>query len=176
MDPIYKDLYPVKRPVGMTVLLILSLINAIYQSLSAIVLYVNRPVMEAMLDNGQMEKSLRVLFPTLDDTMVETLMDNVAVQLSVSPNYYLVLLVLYIGSLIGVLRMFKLQRIGFHVYSISQLLILIAAVVFVRPNHPQFSFFNEFLSTLLFILIYHLFFKRIEFMKAMQDKKEDLNP
>ena len=166
MDPINNELYPVKRPVGMTILLILSLINAIYQSLSSLILYLYRPIMENMMESGQIEESLRVLFPTMDNTMFEAMMDNVAVQLQVNPNYYLILFVLFIGSMVGVLKMFKLQRIGFHIYSISQLLMLIAAVAFVRPNNSQFSFFNEFLTTLMFILIYHLFFKRIEFQQS----------
>ena len=172
MDPINNEHNPVKRPVGMTILLILSLVNAIYQSLSALILYIYRPIMENMLESGQIEESFRVLFPTMDNTMVEAVMDNVAVQLQVNPHYYLALFVLFIGSLVGVLKMFKLQRLGFHIYSIAQLLMLIAAVVFVRPYNSQFSFFNEFLTTLMFILIYHLFFKRIEFMRAMQDQKD----
>ena len=147
-------------------MLILSLINAIYQSLSSLILYLYRPIMENMMESGQIEESLRVLFPTMDNTMFEAMMDNVAVQLQVNPNYYLILFVLFIGSMVGVLKMFKLQRIGFHIYSISQLLMLIAAVAFVRPNNSQFSFFNEFLTTLMFILIYHLFFKRIEFQQS----------
>ena len=61
---------------------------------------------------------------------------------------------------------------GFHIYSISQLLILIAEVAFVYSKLPQNPFFNEFLSTVMFILIYYLFFKRIEFMRNQSNQPE----
>ncbi len=176
MDPIYNG-QPVKRPVYMTILLILSFLNAIYQSISSAVLYLFAPSMQKMLDSGQLEESFKTIFPTMDDTMLEVMMDNVAVQLTVNPVYYLILVVLFIGSLTGVLLMFKLQRLGFHIYSISQLLMLIAAVVYVVPLQAQNTFFNDFLFTLMFILIYHLFLKRVELMKAQQERKDDpFNP
>lgn len=177
MDPMNDIVTPVKRPLGMTILLVLSLLNAIYQSVSALVLYFSAPVMRPMLEDGQLEETFRQVLPTMDDTMFEAMMDNVTAQLTVSPTYYLILFVLFIGSLIGVLKMFKLQRLGFHIYSISQLLILIANVVYVQSHQSQLTFFNEFLTTLLFILIYHLFLKRVELMKARQEQKDDpFNP
>ena len=176
MDPILSDTNPVKRPAGMTFLLVLSLLNAIYQALSAIVLYFSRPVMRTMLENGQLEDQIQLFFPNMDDTMMDTLLDGMAAQLDVHPVYYLILFVLYIGSLIGVLKLFKLQRLGFHIYSISQLLLLIAAVVFVVPHQAQSTFFNECLFTLLFILIYHLCLKRVELQARQTDRNPPTDP
>ena len=65
--------------------------------------------------------------------------------------------------------MFKLQRVGFHFYSISQILMLIAAVVFVYSKQGQDTFLNEFLTTMMFILIYHLYLKRIEFQQQINN-------
>lgn len=161
-----------KRPVGMTILLVLSLLNAIYQIISSIFIFFLMPVMKEMMENGQFEDLWESYFPSLDPSMVETLSTNLSTQLSVSPYYYLLLAVLYAGSLAGVLRMFKLQRIGFHIYSISQLLILIAEVAFIYSKLPQNPFFNEFLMTVLFILIYHLYFKRIEFMQNQSNQAQ----
>ncbi|MBP5573944.1 MAG: hypothetical protein J6X40_07240 [Bacteroidales bacterium] len=172
MDPILREPYPVKRPAGMTFLLVLSLLNAIYQALSAIVLFFSAPVMRPMLESGQLEEQFRLFFPTMDDTMFEAVMDSMASQLDVNPFYYLIVFVLYIGSLIGVLKMFKLQRLGFHIYSIAQLLLLIASVVYVLPHQTQNTFFNEFLFTLLFILVYHLSLKRVELL-SKQDTPSD---
>lgn len=156
----------------MTILLVLSLINAIYQLFSSLFTYLFAPMMREMLDSGQFEESLRLFMPNADDSMVETMMDNIATQLSVNPNYYLILFVLFLGSLIGVIKMFKLQRLGFHIYSISQFLILISGVVFIHSKQAQGSFFNEFLTTILFILIYHLYFKRIEFQKQQLNQND----
>lgn len=156
---------PVKRPVGMTILLVLSLINAIYQLFSSLFTYLFGPMMREMLENGQFEDSFRMFMPNADEATFEAMMDNIATQLAVNPNYYLILFVLFLGSLIGVIKMFKLQRLGFHIYSISQFLILIARVAFIHSKQAQGSFFSEFVTTLLFILIYHLYFKRIEFQE-----------
>lgn len=166
MDPIVNEPNPVRRPAGMTFLLILSLINAIYQIMGAIMMYFFAPAMRTMMDSGELEESVKMLVPSMDNTMFDAMMDNMAAQLSVSPTYYLILALLFIGSLTGVIKMFKLQRIGFHIYSISQLLMLIAAVVYVYPHQVQHSFFSEFLTTILFILMYHLYFKRIEFQQS----------
>lgn len=162
----------VQRPVGMTILLVLSLINAIYQIVASIITFFFMPMMKVMMENGQFEELMENFMPTIDPAMLETLTTNLSVQLSVSPFYYLLLAALYVGSLVGVLKMFKLQRLGFHIYSISQLLILIAEVAFVYAKLPQSPFFNEFLTTLLFILIYHLFFKRIEFMQNQPNQPQ----
>ena len=176
MDPILNEPNPVKRPAGMTFLLVLSLLNAVYQALSSIVLFFSGHAMRSMLENGQVEDQLRLFFPTMDNTMVETVMDNIATQLDVNPLYYLIVFVLYIGSLVGVLKMFKLQRLGFHIYSIAQLLLLIAAVVYVVPHQAQNTFFNEILFTLLFILIYHLCLKRVELQAKQPDPSDPEDP
>lgn len=156
---------PVKRPVGMTILLVLSLLNAIYQIAASVFVFFLMPVLKEMIENGQFEETVLNFMPDVDESMLATMMDNLTVQLSVNPIYYLLLAFLFAGSLAGVLKMFKIQRSGFHIYSVSQLLILIAEVAFVYTKLPQSPFFNEFLMTIMFILIYHLYFKRIEFMQ-----------
>ena len=168
-----KEIEPqVKRPVGMTILLVLSLLNAIYQIVSSLFIFILMPAMRQMVETNQMEDLLESYMPMLDPAMVEMVTENLTVQLSVNPYYYLLLAILYAGSLAGVLRMFRLDRMGFHIYSISQLLILIAEVAFVYSKLPQNPFFNEFLSTVMFILIYYLFFKRIEFMRNQSNQPE----
>ena len=164
---------PIKRPVGMTILLVLSLINAIYQLFSSLFTYLFGPMMQEMLETGQFEDTFRTFIPNVDEATFEAMMDNISIQLAVNPNYYLILFVLFLGSLIGVIKMFKLQRLGFHIYSISQFLILIAGVAFIHASQVRNSFFNEFITTLLFILIYHLYFKRIEFQEQQLNQNSN---
>ncbi|MCR5013587.1 MAG: hypothetical protein K6A28_02310 [Bacteroidales bacterium] len=156
---------PVKRPLGMTIFLVLSLINAVFQIFSSLFTYLFMPAMKELLETGQLEEQLEVFMPTIDEEMADAVMNNITTQLSVQPVYYLLLGLLFIGSLVGVLKMFKLQRLGFHIYSISQMLILIVQVAFLYSKQAHNPFFNEFLTTLMFILFYHLCFKRIEFME-----------
>lgn len=153
---------PQKRPTGMTILLVLSFINACLQIFSSLIMYVGTPVLEEMLSSGQIEELMHPFFASMDESMFEAYMSELELRATINPLYYLLNLVLYIGSLAGVIKMFKLHRVGFHTYSISQMLILINSVVFIYAHQTRSGFFSEFLTTLLFILIYHLYFKKIE--------------
>ena len=153
-----------KRPIGMTILLVLSFINACLQIFSALGMYVTTPVMSQMLANGELEEYMAPFLSVMQmdgDTLDEfwTVIEN---RLSVNRSYYLLTALCYIGSLVGVLKMFKIKRLGFHIYSISQMLILIVGVAFIYSKQGQSPFISEFLTTVMLILLYHLFFKRIE--------------
>lgn len=155
---------PVRRPIGMTILLVLSLVNAILQIFSSLGMWITTPVMSQMLANGELEESMApfLTLMRMDGDELETFWQILETRLSINPIYYLFTALLYIGSLFGVIKMFKLQRVGFHVYSISQMLLLIVSVIYIYSTLGSTGFFNEFLMTVMFILLYHLYFKRIE--------------
>ena len=167
---------PVRRPWAMTLLLVLSLLNAVFQIFSALFTYLFMPIMKQMLESGELEEQMQLFGSSMDETTLQAVMDNIAVQLSVQPVYYLLIGLLYIGSLVGVIKMFKMQRLGFHIYSIAQMLILIVEVAFLYSNQPRNPFFNEFLMTVMFILFYHMSFKRIEFMQNINKRPDGDNP
>ena len=154
---------PVKRPIGMTILLVLSLVNACMQIFSNLFMFVTAPILKEMMESGELEDSVIPMLSSVDETMVESFSSMMELWMGIPTVYFLITGVLFIGSLVGVVKMFKLQRLGFHIYSISQILILINAVAFVYSHTPQNPFFSEFLTTAMFILIYHLYFKRIEY-------------
>lgn len=166
---------PIKRPIGMTILLILSLVNACLQIFSSLGMFLTLPVMNKMLANGDMAQQMEpwLSLMRMSDEETKAFWEVIESRLSINPAYYLLTALLYVGSLVGVLRMFKLQRIGFHVYSISQLLILIVAVIFVYSTQGNSGFFNEFLMTVMFILLYHLYLKRIEY-GANPEREQDI--
>ena len=167
----------VKRPVGMTILLVLSLINAILQIFSALGMYLTVPTMSQMLADGSLEDAMAPFLSLMqmDEEASQAFWEVLENRLTINPIYYLFTGLLYIGSLIGVIKMFKLQRTGFHFYSISQMLLLIVSVVYVYSTQGSAGFFNEFLMTVMFILIYHLYLKRIE--NDPQNKREqDIRP
>lgn len=164
---------PIKRPTGMTILLVLSAINAIIQFFSGLGLFISTPVMNQMMANGELEESMAPFLSLMqmDEASMNEFWKLLELRLTVNPIYYLLTALLYVGSLVGVIKMFKLQRVGFHIYSISQMLILIASVAYVYSKQGQNSFFNEFLMTIMFILIYHLYLKRIEFQQQQTNQK-----
>ena len=163
---------PVKRPIGMTILLTLSLINACMQIFSNLFMFVTAPILKKMMESGELEDSVIPMLSSVDESMVESFSQMMELWMSVPTVYFLITAVLFTASLVGVIKMFKLQRLGFHIYSIAQILILINAVAFVYSHLPQNPFFSEFLTTAMFILIYHLYFKRIEYDSQAKSEQD----
>ena len=155
---------PVKRPIGMTILLVLSLINACLQIFSSLGMFVSLPFISQMMENGELEEAMApfLTLMQINGEDLESFWQIIETRITTSPIYYLLTALFYFGSLIGVIKMFKLQRTGFHFYSISQMLLLIITVIFIYSKLGSVGFFNEFLMTVMFILIYHLYLKRIE--------------
>ena len=150
------------RPTGMTIFLVLSFINACWNILRSIVMYISTPMMAKMVENGEFEDAMEPFVAAFGEEMRQAMMETTTLLTSINPNYYLFTLVLFIGSLIGVLKMFKWDKRGLHIYAISQILILINASVYVYPlQHPS-PFTYDLLITVMFILMYYLYFKRKE--------------
>ncbi|MBO7616968.1 MAG: hypothetical protein J6T22_07155 [Bacteroidales bacterium] len=150
-----------QRPTGMTILLVLSFINACWNILRSIVMYFTTPRITEMLDNGQFEEMMQP-FSAMGEEFTKAMTDNMTTLSQINTNYYLILLVLFIASLVGVLRMFKGDKRGFHIYAIAQILMLINASVFVYPLQKPSPFVSDLLFTIIFILLYFLYFKRME--------------
>lgn len=168
---------PGKRPGFMTFMLILSLINACWKILSSLVSYFIIPVTAKMMETGELQKNYESIFSMMKwgEEEIDTFMANLQTALSVNVNYHLIVALLFIGSLVGVIMMFKLDKRGLHVYAISQICMLINSSVFFYPKQPNSAFVPDLLLTILFILWYYLFFKRIEFAENMS-QNQDQNP
>ena len=157
-----------KRPTGMTIFLVLSFINACWNILRSVIMYFSTPMMAKMMENGEFEDAMEPFITAFGEEMRESMMASMNLLTSINPNYYLFLVVLFIGSLIGVLKMFKWDKIGFHVYAISQILMLINASVYVYPLQKPSPFTYDLLLTVMFILMYYLYFKRKEQFENQQ--------
>ena len=149
-----------KRPTGITILLALSFINACWNILRSIVMYLTTPMIGTMLDNGQFEEMMKP-FSAMGEEFTNAMTDSMTAMAQINPNYYLILLVLFIASLIGVIKMFKDDKRGFHIYSIAQICMLIDNSIFVYPLQKPSPFTSDLILTALFILMYYLYFKRI---------------
>jgi hypothetical protein len=161
-----------KRPTGMTILLVLSFINACWNILRSIIMYFSTPMIAKMMENGEFEDAMEPFVTTFGEEMRQSMMDSMTLLSSIDPKYYLFLLVLFIGSLVGVLRMFKGDKRGLHIYAISQILMLINASVFVYPLQKPSPFTYDLLLTLMFIVVYYLFFKRMEMSNDLPQSPE----
>ena len=157
-----------KRPTGMTILLVLSFINACWNILRSIIMYFTTPKMAEMYESGQFEEMMQP-FKAMGEDVTKAMNDSMHILTQVNPNYYLILLVLFIASLIGVLKMFKGNKRGFHIYSIAQICMLIDHSLFVYPIQNPSSFTSDLLLTALFILLYYLYFKRMQMPDPSQN-------
>jgi len=154
----------------MTILLVLSFINACWNILRSIIMYFTTPLMSEMLNNGQFEEMMEP-FSSMGEEFTKAMNDSMTVLTQINTNYYLILLVLFIASLVGVIKMFRGDKRGLHIYAIAQILILIDASVFVYPLQKPSPFFSDLLLTVIFILIYYLYFKRMNLTQDNQNQE-----
>lgn len=88
----------------------------------------------------------------MNDLMVETLSD-------LNKNYFAMEAILSSASLAGVIYMWKLKKIGFHIYTMANILILGLPLFF---GVGTFGFENFFLITGPFIGLYALNLKQMQ--------------
>ena len=156
-----------KRPVGMTILLVLSFINACWNIFSSLVSLLMKPRMTEMYSNGQFQEMMQP-FEALGGEFTKTLNESMHIFSQIDSKFYFILMALFIASLIGVIRMFKNDKRGFHIYSIAQICMLINSSVFIYPLQQPSPFFSDLMFTLIFILLYYLYFKRMEMTQPNQ--------
>ena len=157
----------------MTILLVLSFLNACLNIFSSLIMYFSTPMLSEWMKNGQFEDAMSSVTPSMSEEMRQSMMDTMNVFANIKPVYYLFILLLFVASLVGVLRMFRWNKAGFHVYAIAQMLILIVSSIYRYPlMHPS-PFTSDLLLTAIFILLYYLYFKRME-MVNNQSQNPDL--
>ncbi len=73
-----------------------------------------------------------------------------------SPVFFFVNALLYAASITGVVLMFRLKKNGFHIYTISQILLILAPMYFYHLPAP--SVFDIILSG-TFVMLYYIHLK-----------------
>ena len=71
--------------------------------------------------------------------------------LSATPGFFLITALLYSGSVTGAIMMWRLRKVGFHLYTIAQILLLIAPMYFLNLQSPSVL---DLIFTGLFIILY----------------------
>ena len=152
----------------MTILLVLSFINACWNIFSSLITLIVKPRITEMLHNGEFEKMMQP-FATKDEEFAKAMNESMQMFSQIDSKFYIILLILFIASLVGVIKMFKNDKRGFHIYSIAQICMLIDNSMFVYPlQHPS-PFLSDMMLTAIFILLYYLYFKRMEMSQTPQD-------
>ena len=140
---------PVVRPRGLTVICILtfifsglSFVSYLFYTLNYnylseynnqyLELIKNSPYLKGLFDVEVMTKTLDLLTGT-------------------SVWFYILTTLLYSASLGGAILMFRLKKVGFHAYTVAQIMLLIIPLIYMPGFKTDFS---NVIITVVFILIY----------------------
>lgn len=126
-----------ERPKLLTVLCIASFIGSGLTSVSNLFIYFNHGALAEAV-NSEAFKDFGF---------------DLSLLLDVKPVYFLLAGLLNVISFTGVRKMWQLQRGGFHIYAITQLLMLIVSTIYIYKPTGVFPMF-DLLITSLFILLY----------------------
>ncbi|MBR5216539.1 MAG: hypothetical protein IKV80_10015 [Bacteroidales bacterium] len=149
-----------KRPEMLTVICVLSFINAVYNGISNFVsfaFYDSFQKVFAQMRNG--EGMFADMAEQLGDNW-EMFAQASSLAFSVGRGYYFLETLLYVASFIGVLMMWRLQKKGFHVYTIAQCLMIIMTSIFVTNKIGGFPF-GPIFWTAAFVFMYASHYKNV---------------
>ena len=109
----------------------------------------------SLLANGVLYLMFDQLKELIEQQSVFSLMGSdvdLSFLLDIKSGFFLAQLLIYALSLYGAVQMFQLRKIGFHLYAIAQIALLIIPKIFV-PNLP-FPFF-ELIVSAVFVYLYY---------------------
>lgn len=143
-----------KRPDALSIACVLSYVNAGWQFLSHIVLFLAYNMMKNVM---QSEEYLDLVEKMGQDSeQVEGVMSW---YFSVPRFSFLILALLFVGSFIGLYHMWNMKKKGFHIYAISQILILIVTAIFITNNTDKPIALDVVLAA-IWIGIYYIYYKK----------------
>lgn len=143
-----------QRPTGLSVACVLSFISAGLQVISNLFQFMMYNTMQELGQSEEYMEMMEKFVPNIDEFE-----DAMQAQLAVSRMSYIITALLYIGSFFGVYYMWNLQKKGFHIYAISQILILIATALLVTSVTGA-SVTGAAVLTAIWIGIYFIYYRK----------------
>ena len=152
---------PARRPEMLTVLCILSFINAVWNGISNFFYFVFYDMFQSIFKQmSEGEGMFEDMAEQMGDSW-EIMVNASSMTALIGRGYYFFEMALYIASFVGVLMMWKLQKRGFHVYTIAQILMLIATSIFVTAKIGGGFPFGSIFWTALFVFMYYSHYKNV---------------
>lgn len=131
---------PQTRPELLKILCILTFVGSGLSLVSNTLMFLTIDVIRTYYENGN--------FDFLSGTMN---LEALELLISVKQSYFLVQAIVFAVSIYGAYLMWNLKKIGFHIYTIAQIMIIILTQVYM-PELP-FPLF-EIMISLVFITFY----------------------
>lgn len=129
-----------KRPDLLIVTCVLTFIGSGFSALVNGLAYLTIDSWEAAVENG-----------ALDIFQGRIEMEAIKILLEVQPSYFLFQAIFFALSFYGALLMWNLKKVGFHIYTVAQILLLIISKIYI-PGLP-FPLIPLLLSS-TFVLLY----------------------
>lgn len=126
-----------KRPIILTILCVLSFIGSGAASISNFFIYFN----------------YELVADTIQSTDFSAMGFDPSFFTGINKTYFLLAALLSILSFTGVRHMWVLRKAGFHLYAISQLLLLILSTIYIYRPTAVFPMFDLLIAS-IFILMY----------------------
>ena len=142
------------RPFGLSFICVLSFINAVWQFIINFLAFAMFNTMKTVTTDENYADMMENL--NIDMDQMET---NLASFFAPGKFYYLLTALIYIGSFFGVLYMWRLQKKGFHIYTIAQVLLLIVMVL-MFTSVTGASPWSNVVFTAIFIGLYFIYYRK----------------
>ena len=139
---------PPVRPELLKILCILTFIGSGLSLISNSIMFLTIDIIKAYYENGDFD----FISENMDLSALELL-------ISVNPSYFILQALIFGISIYGAYLMWNLKKAGFHVYTVSQLILIIISQIFL-PDLP-FPIF-ELMISLVFITFYA---RNLQYMK-----------
>lgn len=149
-----------KRPTFLVVLCILTFINTGLNILTSLVQLISGPTSEEQLlqEKVELTKAANEMKDTGMDALANMMEQLQAMTADIQANFYIAMTVALVAPLIGLfgaLKMWKGQRLGFHLYIIYNLIAVGGIYLYVSPqNIPSLSIIFGLLLSGVFIFMY----------------------
>ena len=128
------------RPELLKILCILTFIGSGLSLISNTIMFFSIDIIRSYYENGNFD----FLAESMDLTALELL-------INVNSSYFLFQALIFALSVYGAYLMWNLKKIGFHIYTIAQIVLIILTQVFI--TELPFPFF-ELMISLIFITFY----------------------
>lgn len=137
-----------KRPGGLTLLCILTFLGSGLSFLSNFASFAFHEALSGVMDAA---------IANMTGTVAEIYQASIEVFTNTPQYVFLILAILYVGSICGAAIMFAMRKIGFHIYAIAQILIVAMPLV----TNGKFDFVAIFLA-MAFIALYFMYYKKLK--------------
>jgi hypothetical protein len=141
---------PAKRPSGLTVICILTFVFSGLMFVSSLFYSVYYYYIPGFIENSPFSKAF---------SGIEGMTEAIKILTQANIWYFIFTTLLYGVGLAGAILMFRLRKIGFHFYTVAQILLLITPMIYLA------GYKTDFASTVITAIFIFLYYTNLRIMK-----------